>query len=190
MKKMTNTQISDYDVVISVDVGVSGGISFFDVGAGELLSVYPMPTTTKELKTGKSKKVLDLKKLRHILEIPKLHKENAIVILENLHAFPGQGVVAIASLMEQFGVVRGMSEGLGYESITVEPKTWQKYFNLIPPKDIKGKSASQTKALRKKWLKQESLGNAKERFPNWEGGIGDSDGIADSLLIGYWYLSV
>lgn len=178
-------------ILIGIDIGLSGGIAFFDVGAGEVLSLYPMPTQKIVTSTGRQKGEIDLDRLNFILEIPKCRAESATVVMENVHAFPGQGVVAMATLMEQKGIIRGLAKGLGYEVVLVEPKTWQKYYTLIPPKDLKGTSASKTKVLRKKWLKDESLTLARAHFTNWaETKLAPktAHGLSDALLIGKYYL--
>lgn len=187
---MTDKKI--HDVIIGIDIGLSGGIVFFDTHSNEVLGIYEMPTTEK-VSNKKIKRVLDIKHLRFILEIPKIHGETAIVIYEGVHAFPGQGVVAIATLLEQKGMIRGLASGLGYEEYPVEPKIWQKYFEIVPPKDLKGSNAKKTKALRKKWLKDKSLEVARGLFPEYAEtklAKDDAHGISDSLLIGKYYLDM
>jgi len=175
------------NITIGVDVGIYGGLAYFDTVSNELLDIKKMPLLKIE-RGGKEKNFLDVDKLLFYLEIPKVHNDTAIIVLEDLHAFPGQGVVSMATLLEQKGIIRGLAKGLGYDELLISPKTWQKYFNLIPPKDIKGKKASQTRTLRKKWLKQQSIVCAKEEFPTWTDKIDKSDGLADATLIGFWYL--
>lgn len=180
----------DYDVIIGIDIGLSGGIAFFDVETGEVLALYGMPSGKTKTKAGREKGYIDLSRLKFILEIPKEHKERAIVVMENIHAFPGQGAVATATLMEQRGIIRGLSSGLGYGEYLVEPKIWQGFYGIIPPKDLKGISASRTKILRRKWLKSASLNLAREEFKEWKGtklAPDSAHGLADALLIGKWY---
>lgn len=179
----------DYTILVGIDVGLSGGITFFDYQSKEVLSVYSMPTIDTVSKSGKNKKMVDLDRLKFILEIPNLRNEKTSVVMENVHAFPGQGSVATATLMEQKGIIRGLCAGFGYTLNTVEPKTWQKHYGMIPPKDLKGKNASQTKSLRKKWLKSKSLEIAKAKFPEWETKLGNNDGLSDSLLIGNYLVN-
>ena len=158
--------IEEFDVVVGIDIGITGGISFFDTISGEVLGLYNMPTLEIEVNK-KKKKFIDIQRLRHILEIPKVHGESALIVLESVHAFPGQGSVAMATLMEQKGIIRGLCAGLGYSEKLVEPKTWQRQYGMIPPKDLKGSSASKTKTLRKSWLKEKSLQIARETFKEW-----------------------
>lgn len=179
-----------YDILIAIDVGLTGGIAFFDTESKEVVGLYPMPTNKIETSSGRKKGEIDIPRLKFILEIPKVHEDTALVVLENVHAFPGQGSVAMATLMEQKGIIRGMCAGLGYDEALVEPKTWQKYFEMIPPKDLKGSSASKTKALRKGWLKEKSLEIARVRFPSWETKLErkDAHGLSDALLIGTYII--
>lgn len=181
-----------YDVLIAIDIGLTGGIAFFDFQYKEVLSLYEMPSQKFTTSSGRSKGELDLKRLKHILEIPKVHEDRAIVVMENVHAFPGQGSVAMATLMEQKGMIRGMCKGLGYDEYLVEPKAWQKFYDMIPPKDLKGSSASKTKALRKAWLKETSLVKARNMFPEWSETKLEpktAHGLSDALLIGKWAIA-
>jgi hypothetical protein len=177
----------DYNILLAIDIGLRGAISVFDTVSSELLSIQEMPVMETSNSVGKTKNVVDIDKLLHIMEIPKEKKDSAIVVYEGVHAFPGQGVVAVGTLLEQKGIIRGLAKGLGYSELAISPKTWQKYFDIIPPKDLKGTTGAKTKVLRKKWLKANSLDKARERFPDWINKI-THDGVSDSILLGLWYL--
>lgn len=179
--------MTKHDVILSIDIGLRGGIAYFDTTTGEVGMVKPMPIKEVTNKAGKKKNVVDLDRLLFLLEIPKVHNETAVVVFEDVHSFPGQGVVAVGTLLEQRGIIRGMATGLGYDEFVVSPKQWQKHFGLVPPKDIKGSTAVKTKTLRKKWIKEHSIITAKGFFPEWSEKIGNNDGISDALLIGCWY---
>lgn len=184
-----------YDILVSVDIGLRGAISFFEIKeknhpSGGLLTIHPMPTmpSGKFYKSGEDKPMLDLNKLLFLLERPRYHGDTAIVVYESVHAFPGQGVVAVGTLLEQKGILRGLTMALGYDECPISPKAWQAYFEMIPPKELKGKSISQTKTLRRKWLKEMSVSLAKYNFPEWAEKI-TSDGLADAILIGKFWLA-
>lgn len=180
----------DYNIVMGIDIGLTGGISFFDAQTNELLSIYDMPTKSI-IKDNKKKNVLDFDRLLFIMEIPKIHKDKAMVVFEGIHAFPGQGVVSIATLLEQKGYIWGLARGLGYDALPVQPKEWQKHFGIIPPKEIQGTSAQKTKILRKVWLKDKSRMVASELFPRFDHWFEakTSHGRSDATLIAKWYLS-
>ena len=57
---------------------------------------------------------------------------------------------------------RGITKALGYDELPISPKTWQKTFGIVCPKEIKKKEH------RKKWLKEKSLEVARKKFPDWE----------------------
>lgn len=179
------------NIILSLDVGLHGGISVFDTVSKELLSVYPMPTKEATNKSGKEKSILDFDRLLFIMEIPKIHNDSCLVALEEIHAF-GDAGFGIGVLMEQVGVVRGIAKALGYDEIRIPPKEWQKYFDLVPPKELKGTSAKRTKYLRRKWLKENSVLMAREVFPEFAGTkfkLKTCDGLTDSALLGKYVLT-
>jgi hypothetical protein len=178
------------DILISIDIGLHGAITFFEIEEKDhpshgLLSIHGMPVVKKVAKD-KEKNVLDLERLLYILERCKIHGDSAVVVYEDVHAFPGQGVVAVGTLLEQKGIIRGMAKALGYTEFPTSPRVWQKYHGIIPPKELKGDTMSKTKQLRKKWLKAKSLEVARNMFPDWDI---SHDGISDALLMGVWYLN-
>lgn len=173
------------DVVISIDIGLSGGITFFDTVSGEVLAVYEMPTSDGFSSKGNPKKVFNIPDFKFIFEIPKVHNDDAVVVFEDVHTLPFQNIVSMGTLMEQKGVIRGMACALGYSSFAINPKTWQKHFEIVPPKDMKDK------AKRKKWLKEKSLEIARVKFPEWAEtklAKNTAHGLSDSMLIGKYYL--
>lgn len=176
------------DIVIGIDVGLKGGLAYFDVqerqheGHG-LILLKPMPTTQVAKSDGKNKTILDVDRLLFILETPNKRHETATVVMEDVHAFPGQGVVAVGTLLEQKGIILGMCKALGYQVELVQPKKWQSYFGIVCPKDLKGKDK------RKKFLKAESMKRAKVDFIDWLDHFDThGDGLADASLIGSWFL--
>ena len=178
--------LHDFDIVMSIDIGLGGAIAVFDTVSGELLAIYDTPTKLSEKKTksGKEKNELDIQKLKFIMEIPKVKDDSCLVIIEDVHAFPGQGVVSSGTLLEQKGVIRGLASALGYELVMVNPKTWQGFLEITPPKELKDK------VKRKVWLKENSrrvatelYGEFKEKFMSK-----NDHGRSDAVLIGHWLI--
>jgi hypothetical protein len=178
--------MSNYNVLLGIDVGLRGAICIFDAEEGEILNIYDMPTYYTESKTktksGKfrQKGHLDLDKLLYILEMPKHQGDKTLLVMEDVNAFPGQGVVAVGTLLEQKGILMGMGKALGYDIKLITPREWQKYFGIVPPKEIKGKEK------RRKWLKNNSRIQAVKEFPDeWMNKFipPDGDGRSDSSLI-------
>jgi len=182
--------MNKYDLVIGIDIGLSGGISFFDPEEKDheemgLIYLKEMPTIDTVSSSGKKKPILDVEGFRFIMETPAEHGDtNVLVVTENVHAFPGQGIVSTGTLMEQKGVIKGMCSILRYDLEFVTPTVWQKSFGIVAPKELKGKA---NQAKRKKWLKNESLLTARAKFPGWENKLGENaHGLSDAILIGLW----
>ena len=172
------------DIIIGIDIGLTGALCFLDYYANDILSIYDMPVMNNGFsKNARKKTTLDIGRLNFILEIPTFHFESATVIIEDIHAFPGQGVISVGTLLEQKGIVRGLAQTLGYELVTVSPKTWQKHWNLVPPKGLKGKEP------RKKWLKENSRLLASENYPEFSAKFDEvkSHGRSDACLIAQYY---
>lgn len=175
------------DLIIGVDIGLSGAICFLDTYASTLLSIYDMPIMDGSLtKSGRKKSILDIGRLHFIFEIPKFHFDSAVVVIESIHSFPGQGVVSVGTLLEQKGIIRGLAFALGYELAEVSPKTWQKHCGIVPPKDLKGQGP------RKKWLKEKSRTIASETYPEFSEKFlkNNAHGRSDSCLIAKYYRDI
>lgn len=176
--------MNKYEIIVGIDIGLNGGIAFFDPEETSPLYLRDMPTFEKE----NGKRGIDLQRLKFILETPKERGDGATAVMEDVHAFPGQGSVSVGTLLEQKGIILGMATALGYSVKLISPRTWQGYFGLVPPKGLKGSSASNTKTLRKKWLKEKSLEIARQKFPEYKEKLQKSTahGLSDALLIGLW----
>jgi hypothetical protein len=181
---------NEYSVILGIDIGLNGALSVFDTESKELMSIYDMPTKVK-IVGEREKNVLDIERLLFIMEIPKIHKDKAIVIFEDIHSF-GKSEFSMDSIMEQKGIVWGISKTLGYETILVSPKEWQKYYGIVSPKTLKGSNAKKTRELRKEWLKDKSRQVASEIFPRFDHWFEakTSHGRSDAVLIGKYYLGV
>jgi hypothetical protein len=144
---------------------------------------------TAKTKTGKlrSKGHIDLDKFLYMLEIPKVHFEDTLVVMEDVHTYPGQGIVSMGTFLEQKGIILGMCKALGYEVRLISPKTWQKHFGIVCPKEIKGEDA------RKQWIKMKSKTTAVRQFPpEWVSKFTDTDahGRSDASLIAQYIYEI
>lgn len=179
----------EYEIIIGIDVGLNGAICFWDNAIGEILALYDTPTVDTVSKSGKKKRKLDIPKFLFLLEIPKVHGERAVVVIEDVHAFPGQGVVSVSTFMEEKGIIEGLAAALGYDLVMISPKEWQKHFGIVPPKDLKGATSKKTRALRKEWIKYNSRETAITLFPSWEQKFyhKEDHGRSDACLIAKYY---
>lgn len=135
--------------VIGIDPGATGGIFAVD------------STNKRALMLSCSS--VDVETVQAIEEaIEFLYESVDVVMLEKVHAFPGQGVSSVFTFGERFGVIKGAIIALNIKMATVHPKTWQKEFS------ISVSSGSGTPAQRKKQLKSKSYDTARSLYPSVE----------------------
>jgi crossover junction endodeoxyribonuclease RuvC len=153
-------------IIIGIDPGISGGIAV--LGPGGACSVSPMPVVefqkiSTRTKSGFTKQHdMDGPSICKVLNSVK-HIGIAMVGLERVHAWKGQGVVSVATFMEGYGVLKGILTALEIPYTLIEPTRWK---HAMLADMGKGKSAS--------------IARAKQLFPGLEI---DGDGPAEALLI-------
>jgi hypothetical protein len=87
--------------------------------------------------------VLDIRKMPEDLKVlwEYVHNSGATYILaENVHAFSGQGVVSVGTLMKNRGIIEGMCAAYGVTPIFVEPRAWIQCYTLKLKKHFKNKN--------------------------------------------------
>ena len=110
----------------------------------------------------KKKKVIDLFVLGKLFQRAKAD----YVVIEKVHAMPGQGVSSMFSFGFAYGAVKALAETfVEHEVIDVRPQEWKKHFNLI------GTDKSQATELAKNMSRKVT-----------------SSGRADAYLMGKWFL--
>ena len=118
-----------------IDVGLQGAIAFLADNGGPvplLADVIDMPT----LKAGK-KTELDSWALAAIF---REHRPNHVMV-ELVHAMPGQGVSSMFSFGRGFGVILGVLAAFDIPYTLVSPQAWQKaVLGGLPGAEGKGKA--------------------------------------------------
>ena len=155
-------------LIIGIDPGISGSISFFD--DGKILDVVEMPTMTEGKK---NKRQVNGSQIYNEISkrIRNLDKKNVRVIIEQVSAMPGQGVTSMFNFGQSYGILKGICSAMQLPMYFVRPAKWKKYFNLINSE----KDASRTKAI--------------EIFPYFSSNLSkkkDSN-KADAILIASYY---
>lgn len=158
-----------YDAFVGIDPGAFGAMSAIIPDRGRTTVSY----MSVEFKQDSLNGYLDaLKQLDSNGFTPK-------VIVESVHAMPGQGVTSMFSFGQRFGEIIGMLKtlGLGYE--LVPPKKWQKELGAIKP--------TESKADRKKLIAEKVI----EIYPTTSvliKGIkgGYKDGVADAFGLAHF----
>ena len=158
--------MNENTVIIGIDNGIAGGISFFRPENNNLF-VLPMPIV-KAAKDGRNE--YDIPAIVNLL---KNYKSVKMVILEKDQPYPGIGATAVFTNGRNYGIMEGILVTMGLPYMVVHPKTWQKkMFEGMPYDDTK----------------KASILTAKRLFPSisfkaTEKTIIDHHGMTDSALM-------
>ena len=139
---------------IGIDVGNKGGFSLIETN-GEKMNIVTKSWNNDEFVNF----LFQLEKTRRIF-----------CVIEEVHAFKGQGVTSMFNFGKSYGFILGVLEAYQIPYQVISPQKWKKEFGLIK-KD-----------------KKESIKVCKRLFPNVcllanERCRIESDGMAESLLI-------
>ena len=148
-------------IYVGIDSGAKGAVAVIDE-AGEVLSVYDMPTL-EHLMT-------------HTTGLRSTEDNLYRVAIESVHPLPGQSCTATFTYGQNFMLAKLI--GLCYNSkpVMVSPQKWKNHYGL---KRIKGESKTD--------YKKRSVDKARELFPDMVSGLPYSkDGRAEALLIANW----
>ena len=127
-------------LIIGIDPGISGSISFFE--NGKILEVVEMPTMTDGKK---NKRQVNGAQIYNEISnrINLFEKQNIRVVIEQVSAMPGQGVTSMFNFGQSFGILKGICSAMQLPMYFVRPAKWKKYFGLINSE----KDASRTRAI-------------------------------------------
>lgn len=145
---------------IGVDPGMKGAIAVLD-DFGKLVVVHDMPCTDK----GVSAQLL-----AH-LEDWRDTDFYGVVVIEDVHSMPKQGVASSFGFGRSKGVVEGVFAGALRPLVYVAPSTWKRHLALT-----KDKGACRQRAV-------ELWPDHAERFK-----LIKHDGRAEAALIALWFL--
>ena len=125
-----------YDVIISCDPGVTGGISI--VGKRLKSCMFPMPVV-KTVVNKKKKKKYDV---NAILDIFKKYKgKKVLFVQEKIHSMPGEGSVSSFGFGYNSGLTKGICLGMGFDVVEVSPIIWKKAFPELTTPEMRVKKA-------------------------------------------------
>ena len=102
--------------------------------------MYDMPVMAEGKK---NKRQLNSSQLVNILTDNISGDEEAIVVVEQVNAMPGQGVTSMFNFGQTFGAIKGVCAALKLPIFFVRPSKWKKHFELINS----SKDASRTKVI-------------------------------------------
>jgi len=145
-------------VIVGIDVGVDGAIAALDDKLN-YLSCWDMPT----MALSATKRQVNPAAVARIFQTNGI--KSAIVYVERVGAFPGQGVTSMFNFGVSCGIVQGVLAALGIPMVLITPQTWKKRAGLSKkPKDM-------ARTL------------AQQLYPRAELGRKKDIGRADALLI-------
>lgn len=99
--------------ILGIDPGATGGLAILDA-YGKPVSMCPMPMQAKEF---------DVDAIFQVIQgLP----AGSRVVMERVHAFPGQSVVAMFSFGLGYGLIQGLVRASQVPLELVSPVTWQK----------------------------------------------------------------
>lgn len=153
---------------IGIDCGATGAISTLIIKDGIVFDHLTMEYKSKGL-TGYIEFIEDIKSMNHIQKI----------LVEQVHAMPGQGVSSTFTFGQRFGEILGAltALGLGYE--LVSPQKWMKEIGAIKP--------SSSKADRKKLISEKVITIYPETGSLIRGPKGGfKDGVADAFGLAHY----
>lgn len=128
-------------VLIGIDPGFSGGIVI--INDTKIIS-HSMPIIKSKKASGKQYKTLDADSISNLLKPLK----DAIIVVETVHAMPGQGVTGMFNFGQSYGTIIGIASGLSIPIEYVTPQTWKKHYNIIgKDKDASRELASKLSGL-------------------------------------------
>ena len=125
-------------IIIGIDPGLSGAIAILD--DKKVLSIFEMPVMAEGKK---NKRQLNSAQLVNIIRENIKKNEEAVVVVEQVNAMPGQGVTSMFNFGQSFGILKGVCSAMNLSMHFVRPAKWKKHFNLINA----SKDASRTKAI-------------------------------------------
>lgn len=121
-------------IYIGIDPGKTGGISVL-LSEGFIeprIRIFPMPSTERG--------VSDI--FKDIVDPGNTSKVEVRALIEQVHAFPGQGVTSMFTFGQGYGFLRGCLVAHSIPFSEVTPQKWMSYFGLKKdkselPKDYK-----------------------------------------------------
>jgi crossover junction endodeoxyribonuclease RuvC len=155
-------------ISIGIDPGLSGAVAAISAGSLEVLEVLDTPVVTSE-----GKRLYDIGGMADAIRHMSLFGD-AVVILEQAQAMPGQGVSSTFATGRGFGIWEGVLSALDVPYRTVRPSVWTKKVLAGTPGEGKARS----------------LQFAMRMFPGAEitpkGSRKPRDGRSDALCLAYY----
>lgn len=125
--------------IVGVDPGLEGAIAVLDthspfgekLARPELVTVYDMPTLPTRTTTGKNRDEPDLHALKALMEKLAYPNTLASIVVEEVNAAPGQGVVSMFRFGMTYGAILMAAVAAGHALYHVRPQEWKRAVRLM-----------------------------------------------------------
>jgi hypothetical protein len=137
------------NIWIGIDPGLTGAVAFITENGKYGVKDTPVIETCKKKvskKSGKKYKSISRKHnpaaMAAIIQkaVNRFGKENVLVAIEKVHSMPGQGVAAMFSMGEGYGIWQGIIGAIGVRLEFVTPQKWKSICMHGMDKSVKGNS--------------------------------------------------
>jgi crossover junction endodeoxyribonuclease RuvC len=103
-------------LTIGFDPGKEGGYAYIGLPSGPLVGAFPFNGTE-----------LDMRRLWNTFEPVLSPYDDVLIVIEKVHAMPGQGVTSMFTFGSGFGELKAFAKILGRKWELVPPQTWKKH---------------------------------------------------------------
>lgn len=156
-------RIGNGKLYLGIDPGLTGALAV--LGEKEIIDVYDTPTLI--VKKGSGKRTVYV--VSAMADLVKRWANTGLVkgiVLETVHAMPGQGVTSMFSLGQGFGIWLGIIAAFRLPLTKVEPRVWKQAMGIPSGAE-----------------KSESVVRAAQLFPTASLARKKDHGRADALLL-------
>lgn len=123
--------------ILAVDPGLTGGLALYSENE---LHTFEIPTIQIKV-NGKNKKDIDLDELSRLID--SWSKDIKFVVIEKVHAMPGQGVTSMFNFGKGYGRLEGVIKANFLPLEYVTPQTWKKKLGVPADKKLSRLRASE-----------------------------------------------
>lgn len=111
-----------YNCIMGVDPGAGGSFAFYFPSHPNQIGIYDTPSDGKRINVNELAKIIR-------------QFEPDVAFIEDVHAFPKQGVVSVWNFAEAHGTFLGVVGALGIKTALISPKKWKKELELTSDKN-------------------------------------------------------
>ena len=154
-------------MIVGIDPGLSGALAFYQP-TENVFEVEDMPTFTVPVNK-KMRRVLDLNLLAALVQEKDTFFGIDMVVVEDVHSMPKQGVASSFTFGRVFGSIEGILVALGIPVTRIPPHAWKRRFKCTSDKDATRRRAS------------ELMPNSAHWWP-----LKKHDGRAEAALLAYY----